>query len=170
METPTVIRQTEPVGPATYSHDLVPGSEVGWLSGGRNGDDLEPAEALVQQDPGEVSSDQPQLTVVVAGESQLGEQGGSGGTWDEVVTDGEMAGPTKEDVETHRSSVGSSMSERETDGGGADIQTEGRTLSKRIQEAMPQRPESSKPTGGKWAGRLRRHRQAPEQDTVAEDG
>ena len=36
-------------------------------------------EALVQQNPEEVSSDQPQLTVVVIGESQLGD---SGGTWD----------------------------------------------------------------------------------------
>ena len=32
----TVIRQTEPVGLATHSHDLVSVSEVGWLSGGRN--------------------------------------------------------------------------------------------------------------------------------------
>ena len=86
------------------------------------------------------------------------------------MTDGEMAGPTKEDVENHRSSVGSSMSERETDGRGANIQTEGRILSKRIQKATPQTPEFSKATGGKWAGRLRRHRQAPEQDMVAEDG
>ena len=35
----------------------------------------------------EVSSDQPQSIVVAAGESQLGEQGGSGGGLDEVVTD-----------------------------------------------------------------------------------